>query len=262
MDNYQILVGDTLHYGNTRETRAGLALSLFNKQLSFSMQNGFPAVTIKKLYFESCVNELASFLRAETDASKMGSGIWLKDAERWSGGTDMGRVYGSQMREWRGPQGDIDQLRNVVDSIRDDPTSRRHLVSMWNPGELHLMCLPPCHYAFQFYVQGAVLDLAFHMRSVDVILGLPFDIAYYALLLHIVAQECKLVPGRLHANLGDTHIYTNHVAAANVMLRREPLDPPTLLLDPTARIDNFVPEMAQLKNYKHHDPVKAELNVG
>ena len=262
MHQYRNLLERILTIGELRETRAGPAYSIFAQQLPINMANSFPAVTIKKLYFESCANELAGFLRGETDASKMGSSIWLKDAKRWSGGTDMGRVYGSQMRDWRGPQGGTDQLRQVVDNIKEDPNGRRHLVSMWNPGELHLMCFPPCHYAFQFYVHNGFLSLSFNMRSVDVVLGLPFDLAYYALLLSLVAQECKLAPGTLVANLGDTHIYENHIEAAEEMLVRTPYERPQLGLAKSATIDNFTPGMAWLKNYLHHPPVQAELNVG
>jgi thymidylate synthase len=262
MYNYLALLNRVLLSGNRRNTRAGPTISKFGQHFAISIADTFPAVTTKKLYFESCANELAGFLRAETDASKMGSAIWLQDAERWSGDTDMGRVYGPQMRDWQGPQGSIDQLRQVVDNIKEDPTSRRHLVTMWNPGELHLGCLPPCHYAFQFYVDNWELSLSFNMRSVDLMLGLPFDIAYYALLLSLVAQECDLTPNMLHAFLGDCHIYENHELLAKMQVARKPYALPTLMLDPMATIDNFTANMAVLKDYTSHPPINAILNTG
>lgn len=272
MKNYQNLLQDVLFHGDKRQTRAGPTSSLFGKFLEFDLAAGFPAITVRKLYFESCANELAGFLRAEEDAANMGSSIWLADAERWHRTpgsmsrhpTDMGRVYGSQMRNWwsSGTAQDVDQLANVVTLIRANSTDRRLLVSMWNPGELDFMCLPPCHYAFQFFIENNKLSCMFHMRSVDIVLGLPFDIAYYALLTHIVAQMCKLDVGWLKCSLGDTHIYENHVDAVAVMLEREPLALPTLDLYDSATIDNFTVDMATLVGYVHHEGIKAKLNVG
>lgn len=261
MIEYQKLLIDVMYRGTATASRAGDTISSFGHQMKFDLSN-FPAVTIKKLYFNSVAAELAGFLRAETDASKMGSKIWEKDAERWSGGTDMGRVYGSQWRQWKGPQGRIDQLRQVVETIKWNPNNRRLLVTAWNPGETHLMCLPPCHYAFQFYVIHGTLSCLFVQRSVDMVLGLPFDIASYALLTHIIANECNLAVGELTAQLGNCHVYVNHTEAVDELLSRVPMCPPHLKLDPEATIDNFRPKMAVLQDYIYHPPVAAPLNVG
>lgn len=262
MINYLRLLEEVYRSGCYKDSRAGNVKSSFGHQLNFDVSKRFPAVTCKKLYFNSVAAELAGFLRAETDASKMGSDIWLSDAERWSGNTDMGRIYGVQWRQWNSPQGRIDQLRRVVEAIKNNPDSRRHLVTAWNPGEMHLGCLPPCHYAFQFYVERNKLSLLWVQRSVDMVLGLPFDIASYALLLHIVANECDLIPARLTAQLGDCHIYENHFEVVEELLERAVYLKPILQLDPTATIDNFTPDMAKLMNYEHNPPIKAELNVG
>jgi thymidylate synthase len=262
MLNYQELLLKILTHGNRRETRAGPTISIFSEMLKFELRHGFPAVTCKYLPFKSVAGELAGFLRMEEDASKMGSGIWLADAERWGGpgNKHMGRSYGHMWRDWNGTR---DQLANVVDKIKHTPTDRRLVVTAWNPSEVPTMILPPCHYAFQFYVDDSRLSCMFHMRSVDCVLGLPFDIASYALLTHIIAQQCKLGVGKLTATLGDTHIYTNHIKVVETkILPRVPLEPPKLGLDSYATIDNFTADMAKLENYSHWGPVKATLNVG
>lgn len=255
-----------------RETRAGPTHSAFGVVMSFDLQAGFPAVTTKKLYFDSVANELAGFLRAETDASRMGSQIWIDDARRWHAQEgskslhpdDMGNVYGVQWRQWRYGKRVFDQLANVVKTIKRDPTDRRMIVTAWNPGELDVMCLPPCHYAFQFYVHVEKRELScmVHMRSVDCFLGLPFDIAEYALLTHIVGMQTGYTPNSLIMTLGDTHIYCNHKAAIDTVLARTPYQSPRLVLDPSASIDNFYGSMAELADYSCFPAVAAPLNVG
>jgi thymidylate synthase len=260
MRNYQELLNLVWTYGERSQTRNGETASLFGAALRFDLRLGFPAVTIKQLYFRSVANELAGFLRAETDASKMGSGIWLKNAEDWSGSTDMGKVYGYMWRRWNDS---LDQLAACRDSLRDNPSSRRHVVTAWDPSRLDEGCLPPCHYAFQFYVNQTTnrLSCMAHMRSVDCVLGMPFDIASYALLTHIMANELGYAPGDLLMTFGDTHIYTGHQDAVAAMLNRNPMEAPKLVLDPKATIDNFTGDMAALEKYRHHQPVEAELYV-
>lgn len=268
MYKWRRLLLSILNNGEVRHTRRGETLGGFGYHMQMNIAEGFPAVTTKKLHFKSVAAELAGFLRAETDASKMGSDIWLADAERWhkqsaesTGPTDMGRVYGAQWRAW--DFGDVDQLRMAVNGLADFPHERYHLVTAWNPGERDLMCLEPCHYAFQFYRHGLddkLLSCMFQMRSVDVFLGLPFDIASYALLTHIVANELDLMPANLIASLGDTHIYKNHLPQVGRVLDRLPYNAPTLKLDPEATIDNFTEKMAELENYKCHSAVPAPMN--
>jgi thymidylate synthase len=264
------LLNEILIDGIDRESRVGKTRSIFGKQIKLALSFGFPAVTTKKLMFSSVEAELAGFLRAEQDASKLQTKIWLPNAERWHNEphskskhpTDMGRVYGVQWRQWRTASGlHLDQLRQVVNRIKTDPTDRRLLVSAWRPDEFAEMCLPPCHYAFQFYVANGQLSCLFVMRSVDCFLGLPFDIASYALLTHIVAQEVGLQPGTLTAQLGDTHIYHDHFNAVKEVLTRFPRKLPTLDLDPAANIDNYTVSMAKLVGYKSYPAIKATLNV-
>lgn len=262
MQNYLRLLRQILDEGTTRETRSGETIAIFGKQLRWNLQDGFPATTVKKLQFYSVAAELAGFLRAETDAAKMGSSIWIKDAMRWSGTSYMGRIYGYQWRKWNRGGVEIDQLADIVERITVDPMDRRLLVTAWNPGELHLGCLPPCHYAFQFFVDNGKLSCMFHMRSVDCFLGLPFDIASYALLTHIIAQQTNLQVGNLIGSFADTHIYTGHTKQVKLILEREPLPLPQLQLSSEATIDNFDPMMAELVNYEHHGVVSAELYTG
>jgi len=273
MRQYQELLDDVLTLGHLRNTRSGPVFSVFDRRLEFYMAEGFPAVTTKKLQFESVAAELAGFLQAERRASKMGSSIWEADARRWyntpgsnsMGPDDLGEVYGVQWREawnWRDEE-PVDQLQAVVDLLKTDPHSRRLFVSAWIPGELDYMCLPPCHTHFQFYVnKDSHLDLKFYMRSVDCFLGLPFNIAGYGLLLHIIAAQTSFRPGRLVADLGDCHIYSNHVRQVDELLSREPLPLPILRMNPDTTIDNFTPESVHLVRYKHHPAIKAPLNVG
>ena len=265
MHNYHYILNYTVKHGKLRDTRAGPTLAAFGHLLTWDINWYFPAITTKELNFSAVAAELAGFLRGETDAAKMGTKIWLKDAERWhstpgsasTSPTDLGRIYGWYWRNWGG-----DQLRQVVDRIKTDPNDRRLLISCWNPAEQHLGCLPPCHYAFQFYVENGVLSCIAHMRSVDLFLGLPFDIASYALLTYIVAQECKLKVGQLKMTLGDSHIYANHIEQVKLLLKRSPRQGPQLSLDAAASIDNFTADMASLTNYKPYPPIKAPLNVG
>jgi thymidylate synthase len=268
MKQWHDLMTRIINEGEIRHTRRGETLAVFGTFIEFPLYETFPAVTTKKLYFNSVAAELAGFLRAEDDAQKMGSKIWEADAQRWHKQDpensfheyDMGRVYGVQWRQW---DHWIDQLADVVNGLQEKPYERYHLVTAWNPSDRHFMCLEPCHYAFQFFRHGAELEYLsciFHMRSVDVFLGLPFDIASYALLTSIVANQLGLIPYRLKASLGDTHLYLNHMAMVRIALAREPLPEPRLLLDPKATIDNFTPGMATLVEYDHWPALLVELN--
>ena len=262
MKQYKQLLADIIHKGKDRSDRTGVGTrSVFGRMLKFDLTQGFPAVTVKKLYFKSVAAELAGFLEATQSSKRMeelGTKIWTPNAQAWSGGDNMGRIYGVQWRKW---DNQIDQLNQVVESIKREPNSRRHLVTAWNPSDLNDMCLPPCHYSFQFYVDGYYLNCLFNMRSVDVFLGLPFDIASYALLTELVAQDTNLVPGEMTVMLGDTHIYLNHFDQVLEVLERDPRPLPLLELDQEAGINNFHPNMARLAEYDPHPAVQAPLNV-
>ena len=268
MRQLQTLIKNILEYGDPRMDRTGVGtLALFHQTLKFDLNHGFPAVTIKKLAFKTCMSELSWMLKGTRDISSMqadGCRIWNGNvnAEQWQHSPncfdplDAGRIYGVQWRNWLSYNKDTtDQLRDVVDRIKSNPSDRRLIVTAWNPGELDHMCLPPCHMFYQFFVRdGKFLDCAVYMRSVDVILGLPFDIASYAMLMTIVANECGLKPSRLYWTLGDTHIYNNHIKAARVMLERMPYQAPQLRYDSDISIDNFEWCNAKLCGVKHYCP--------
>jgi len=278
MRQYQNLIKNVLLHGDPRMDRTGVGtIALFHQTLKFDLHQGFPAVTIKKLAFKTCMSELAWMLKGIRNIDPMiedGCRIWEGNvlADSWqnnkfcTGVSDAGRIYGVQWRNWQGgPDGEtyiVDQLREVVDKINNNPGDRRMIVTAWNPSDMDRMCLPPCHMFFQFFVRdGKFLDCAVYMRSVDVILGLPFDIASYAMLMTIVANECNLSASRLYWTLGDTHIYNNHITAARTMLERAPCQAPQIRYDGDISIDNFEWYNVKLENYKHYDTVEAELNV-
>ena len=255
-----------LLYGSRRADRTGVGtLSCFGLSAEFeNTEKSFPAVTTKKLAFKQMAAELACFIQGSDnleDFHKMGCTIWdgngnsdyWKPRARFEG--DLGRIYGAQWRNFGG----ADQLTDLVKGLKKDPYSRRHLVTAWNPGELDKMCLPPCHCFFQCYVDGKYLDLQVYMRSVDLVLGLPFDIASYALLQHLIAAETGYVSRRLLFSFGDAHIYRNHIKAAETILTRQPKLPPELVL--SGKLFTFRPEEASLKHYDPWPAVKAELNV-
>ena len=239
------------------------------------MTQGFPAVTTKKLAWKAVVSELLWFLEGSNDERRLAeilygrsdSGrntIWTGNAEaaywqpraKFSG--DLGRVYGVQWRDWGG----VDQVAKLIDGLKNDPTGRRHIISAWNVDELDQMALPPCHVMSQFYVSKGKLSCHMYQRSVDVFLGLPFNIASYALLTHMVAHVCGLEAGELIISTGDTHIYSNHVEQVKEQLSREPYPLPTLWLNPNIKdIDSFTMETIDLDNYKCHSTIKAEMAV-
>lgn len=260
---YRAILHDVLRYGEDRSDRTGVGtLSLFGQQLEVVNSVSFPAITIKKLNFDQVAAELAAFLAGATTLEEFhafGCKIWDGNAQ---GRNRLGPIYGAQWRRWPNRFGSIDQLGNMVRSLRCDPESRRHFVSAWNVAELPDMCLPPCHVSFQAYVsRKQFLDIHVYQRSVDLFLGLPFDIASYALLQRIIAQEVGLISGRLIFSFGDSHIYKNHLEQVELILSRNQYPPPQLELDEYVGIDNFHPKMARLIGYQHGGFVKGELNV-
>jgi thymidylate synthase len=267
--------------GVRRPDRTGVGTwALFGMQISFDLQQGFPAVTTKKLHTGPMWGELAAFIQGCShldDFHRFGCHIWDDNgnADYWTPKAteagSLGRIYGVQWRDWLscGPdtgKESTDQLRLLVDGIKRDPYGRRHLVTAWNPGELDQMCLPPCHVLFQCFVRPAALgkvclDMRVDMRSVDLFLGLPFDVASFATLQHLVAKDTGLMPGKLYFQLGDAHVYCNHLEQVMEVLRREPLPLPRLKLDPATSLFNFHPDHAQLVGYQHRGVVSAPMNV-
>jgi thymidylate synthase len=282
MKQYHDLLEDILKNGESRDDRTGVGtISVFGRQFRFDLDSGFPAITTKKLAWKACVGELLWFLEGSNDerrlaeithGSKEGKvTIWTPNAlaPYWKSKAkfegDLGPVYGVQWRKWEGPRWGslIDQVSNLVDSLKNDPNSRRHIISAWNVGELKDMALPPCHVMSQYYVsKDNRLSCHMYQRSVDVFLGLPFNIASYALLTHMLAQVCDLKVGELIISTGDTHIYKDHVEQVNVQLSREEYPLPTLYLNPIVKdINSFTMDDIKLQNYQSHDSIKAVMAV-
>ena len=238
-------------------------LSVFGHQMRFDLARGFPAVTTKSLHLRSVIHELLWFLRGSTNVAWLnanGVTIWDEWADVRG---ELGPIYGAQWRSWpAGDGGRIDQIARVVESIRRDPDSRRHVVSAWNVAELGRMALPPCHLLFQFYVAQGRLSCQLYQRSADVFIGLPFNIASYALLTMMVAQVTGLEPGEFVHTLGDAHLYLNHLDQADVQLAREPRPLPRMKLNPAVRsIPDFVYEDFELAGYEHHPAISAPIAV-
>ena len=264
MRQYLALMRHVLDTGVRKPNRTGTdTLSTFGYQMRFDLAEGFPLLTTKKLHLKSIVHELLWFLAGETNVKYLndnGVTIWNDWADE---NGDLGPVYGSQWRSWPGADGEaIDQLGKVVEEIKRDPNSRRLVVSAWNPAEVDKMALPPCHTLFQFYVADGRLSLQMYQRSADVFIGVPFNIASYALLLSMVAQVTGLRPGEFIHTLGDAHVYVNHVDQARLQLTREPHSPPVLHLNPAVRsLSEFKYEDITLRGYVAHPHIKAEVAV-
>jgi thymidylate synthase len=272
-DEYRALITEILHRGKSKDDRTGTGTrSLFGRTISHDMALGFPLLTGKKVSFNAARTELLWILQGRTDLKYLednGVKYWRPDYER-SGRTDetLGPVYGKQWRDFNG----TDQLKQLVYSIENDPTSRRMLVSAWAPHEMNDMALPPCHYAFQVYVNNGVLDLMWMQRSADVFLGLPYDIAIYGLLLELLAKGAGLKPGRLISQLGDCHLYNNHIDQANEYISRTNKSLPRIELSEGVRISKkmgargavIIPELddIEIRDYHPHPAIKAELSVG
>ena len=264
MRPYLDLLRQVMEHGRFKADRTGTGTySQFGAQLRFPLADGFPLVTTKKVHVKSLVYELLWFLRGETNVrwlQERGVSMWNEWAKPDG---SLGRVYGAQWTDWRGPDGkSVDQIRWVVDEIRRNPDSRRLIVSAWNPGELDQMALPPCHTLFQFYVSDGALSCQLYQRSADIFLGVPFNIASYALLTLMVARVTGLKPGDFIHTFGDVHLYSNHVEQAKLQLSREPRPLPTMKLNPERReLPEFVYEDFELVGYDPHPGIKAPVAV-
>lgn len=266
---YQQLLRDLLEQGVRKEDRTGTGtLSLFGRQIKHKMSDGFPLLTTKKMAFKTMVVELLWFLRGDTNIKYLhdnGCHIWDGDYEK-SGRTDgeLGPIYGKQWKRWEGLNSTTDQMATLIDTLKTNPDSRRLLVSAWNVGELENMTLPPCHYSFQCYVkEDKYLSLMWNQRSVDTFLGLPFNIASYGLLLKMLAKEVNMIPDELIGNLGDTHLYLNHVEQAVEQLTRTPYSLPNVLLRKACNIigeKEYTFDDIVLSSYSYHPSIKAPLS--
>ncbi|GIP19898.1 thymidylate synthase [Paenibacillus sp. J22TS3] len=264
MQNYLDLLKDIQEHGTRKDDRTGTGtISVFGRQLRFDLSKGFPLVTTKRIHLKSVIHELLWFLKGDTNITYLkehGVRIWDEWADE---NGDLGPVYGSQWRSWETPDGRvIDQITNVVEGIKNNPDSRRHLVSAWNVAEIENMKLPPCHFVFQFYVADGKLSCMLTMRSVDTFLGLPFNIASYALLTHMVAQQCDLEVGEFIWSGGDVHIYTNHLEQVQLQLTRTPYELPKLVIKRKPEsIFDYKYEDFEFENYVYHPAIKAPVSV-
>ena len=264
MKQYHDLMQLVLDSGVKKSDRTGTGtISRFGHQMRFDLQAGFPLLTTKKLYLRAIIHELLWFLKGDTNVRYLQENkvtIWDEWADE---NGDLGRVYGAQWRSWQTSDGrTIDQISNVIDEIKRNPDSRRLLVVAYNPGEIEKMKLPPCHAFFQFYVADGKLSCQLYQRSADIFLGVPFNIASYALLTMMVAQVCGLAPGEFIHTLGDAHLYLNHLEQVKLQLSREILPPPTMAINPSVKsIFDFKYEDFQLIGYNAHPAIKAEVAV-
>lgn len=264
MRQYLDLLRLVLEHGRPKTDRTGTGtLSVFGAQTRYDLRAGFPLLTTKKLHVKSIIHELLWFLRGDTNVrwlQQHGVTIW----DEWADAAgNLGRIYGAQWCDWRTPDGrSIHQIRRVIEELRRHPDSRRLLVTAWNPGELDQMALPPCHTLFQFYVADGRLSCQLYQRSADLFLGVPFNIASYALLTLMVAQVTGLEPGEFIHTFGDLHLYSNHLEQARLQLTREPRPLPLMRLNPARReLEEFVFEDFTLVGYEPHPPIKAPVAV-
>ena len=264
MDEYLRLINHILENGEEKGDRTGTGtLSVFGYQMRFDLSKGFPMVTTKKVHLKSIIHELLWFLKGDTNVKYLqdnGVRIWNEWADE---NGDLGPVYGKQWRDWKDNNGRaIDQIEQAIDMIKNNPNSRRIIVSAWNVGELDEMALMPCHAFFQFHVANGKLNCQLYQRSADVFLGVPFNIASYAILTHMVAQICGLKAGTFVHTLGDAHLYTNHLEQARLQVSREPLPLPTLKLNPNIEnIDGFKFEDFEVVDYQHHPHISAPIAI-
>ncbi len=264
MKQYQDLLENILINGSRKEDRTGTGtLSIFGHQMRFDLSDGFPLVTTKKLHLRSIIFELLWFLRGETDLKFLHENkvrIWDEWADEKG---ELGHIYGYQWRSWPGPDGGkTDQISSLIKNIKENPNSRRHIVSAWNVADLPNMNLPPCHILFQFYVAGDRLSCQLYQRSADVFLGVPFNIASYSLLLMMVARETGLVPHEFIHTIGDAHLYMNHMDQANLQISREPYPLPRMILNPDRKaVLDFTYEDFRLEGYEAHPHIRGEISV-
>lgn len=264
MKAYLDLLQRILNEGSFKEDRTGIGTySVFGHQMRFDLSEGFPLLTTKKLHLRSIIYELLWFLKGDSNIRYLkehGVSIWDEWADE---NGDLGPVYGKQWRAWETPQGQvIDQIQQVIDQIHSNPDSRRLIVSAWNVADVDKMKLPPCHLLFQFYVNNGEISCQLYQRSADVFLGVPFNIASYALLLQMVAQVCNLKPKHFVHTLGDAHLYANHIEQAKLQLARTPKGLPNMRLNPNVKsIFDFQYEDFSLDNYNPDPHIKAEVAV-
>lgn len=264
MKAYLDLLQDILDNGVQRGDRTGTGtLSVFGRQMRFDLNEGFPVVTTKKLHLRSIIHELLWFLKGDTNIQYLKENkvrIWDEWADE---NGDLGPVYGKQWRSWAAPNGEtIDQIAEVIHSIKNNPNSRRHVVTAWNPADLPDMALSPCHCLFQFYVADGKLSCQLYQRSADTFLGVPFNIASYALLTMMIAQVCGLGLGEFVHTFGDAHLYLNHVEQAKLQLSRTPRELPTMWINPDITdIFDFKYEDFKLEHYHPHPTIKAPISV-
>lgn len=264
MKQYLDMMQHVLDNGAKKEDRTGTGtLSVFGYQMRFDLSKGFPMITTKKLHLKSIIHELIWFLNGDTNIKYLndnGVRIWNEWADE---NGDLGPVYGHQWRSWPTPEGNtIDQITHLVDQIKNNPDSRRHIISAWNVSEVNKMALPPCHTLFQFYVADGKLSCQLYQRSADIFLGVPFNIASYALLTMMMAQVCDLEVGDFVHSFGDAHIYSNHMEQANEQLSRTPKALPTMNINPDVKsIFDFKFEDFELVNYEADATIKAPIAV-
>ena len=264
MKQYLDLMEKVLNEGQKKSDRTGTGtLSIFGYQMEFDLSIGFPLVTTKKVHLKSIIHELIWFLQGSTNIAYLkenGVSIWDEWADE---NGDLGPVYGAQWRSWPdGNNGTIDQIQNLINSINDNPDSRRHIVSAWNPALVDEMALPPCHSLFQFYVANGELSCQLYQRSADIFLGVPFNIASYALLTHMIAHVCNLKAGKFVHTFGDAHLYFNHLDQAKLQLSREVIILPKLHLNPDIKnVFDFKFEDIEIKNYESHPAISAPIAV-
>lgn len=264
MKQYHDLLKHVLNFGVSKEDRTGTGTkSIFGYQMRFDLQEGFPLLTTKKVHLKSIIHELLWFLKGETNVAYLHENkvsIW----DEWADADgNLGPIYGYQWRSWTAPDGTvIDQISDIISAIIKTPDSRRLIVSAWNPGELGKMALPPCHILFQFYVADGRLSCQLYQRSADIFIGVPFNIASYALLTMMVAQVTNLKPGEFIHTFGDAHIYLNHMEQVNLQLSRAPKSLPQMRLNPEVKdIYSFKFDDFTLVGYDPHPPIKASVAV-
>ena len=262
MQEYLDLLQRVKDTGKQKGDRTGTGtLSVFGHQMRFNLEESFPLVTTKKIHFKSVAYELLWFLKGDTNIKYLkenGVSIW----DEWADDNgDLGPVYGKQWRKWEVANGIHDQVTGVIDQIKNNPDSRRHIVSAWNVADIPSMALAPCQILFQFYVVNGKLSCQLYQRSADIFLGVPFNIASYALLTHMIAKVCDLEVGDFVHTLGDAHLYLNHLEQAEEQLSRKPLEPPQIIVQPKKSIDEFEFEDFELVNYQFHPHIPAKVAV-
>ncbi len=264
MQQYLDLLKYVKNTGVKKIDRTGTGtISIFGYQMRFNLNDGFPCITTKKIHLRSIIHELLWFLKGDTNIKYLndnGVGIWDEWADE---NGDLGHVYGYQWRSWQCPNGEtIDQIKQLIEGLKNNPNSRRHIVSAWNVADIDNMALPPCHSLFQFYVADNKLSCQLYQRSADLFLGVPFNIASYALLCMMVAQVCNLELGEFIHTFGDAHIYLNHIEQVELQISRSPKQLPTMKINPNVKnVFDFKYEDFELINYEPHPHIKGEVSI-